>query len=727
MITLSTKAREATKVGLAMVVGYYLALRFEFFSPTWVATTIAFISLPTAGQSLRQAGLRVGGTLVAFVVGLAYLALFPQDRWLFGLSISPFLFLVAYMVQGRKGQYFWFVLGFVTMMITTAGPGSPEHAFKFAAYRSLETLLGIAVWAAVSILVWPQTNIEALKDVSRRLLDTHRDLMRRYRERIHAETGVGDGDGDGSWKESRNRAGSILTQLEQTMNAAAAESYRVQEVRRHWRRLLQLAREVVEILDRLDAGHTEMQKGALRRIIVNEETLLEELEERLEEARRLLAGEAPGRPCRDVTISVDRDLVAKLDHFDRAAVEVTRSELERLDDLVQQMVACVQEIEGHPAEDTHSRAGEEQHATGTVLPTLDPDRVRGALVVVTAMWAGFLIWIFLDPPGHISWYQLVPNLTLVAVQAPFVRLRLLKPFGYAYSVGLVVYVFVMPQLSTFWQLGLLLFAFSFVAAYFFKGIGRAAVFLSVFMILGITNEQSYDFAATANTFLFTMLALLVVSAMGYLLRSPRPEKAFVVLVRRFFRSCEFTLSRLAAEHLESSSLRERLRRAYNHQQLATLPDKLLKWGGQIDSGHFPSASPERIGTLVASLQVLVYRLEDLVSSRRAAHSPYLVEELTADIRAWRSVLEGACRRWSERPGTDRRGDLQEGLSKRLATLDGRIERVLNGASEDDVSAEQSARFYRLLGGFRGLSESALVFAGTAEDVDWKQLREERFS
>jgi uncharacterized membrane protein YccC len=88
---LSTKAKEAIKVGLAMTVAYYLALRFSWMSPTWAAIAVAFISLPTAGQSINKGLLRIGGTLLAFVAGLFFLGLFPQDRWYFFLAFTPYL------------------------------------------------------------------------------------------------------------------------------------------------------------------------------------------------------------------------------------------------------------------------------------------------------------------------------------------------------------------------------------------------------------------------------------------------------------------------------------------------------------------------------------------------------------------------------------------------------------------------------------------------------------
>ena len=223
MISLSTEAKEAIKVGIAIVIAYYVALRLDFMNSTWLATSVAFISLPTQGQSLRQAGLRMGGTLLAFVVGLSYLGFAPQDRWLFLISFTPYLFLVAYLVQDSKRAYFWFVAGFVALMITTVGPGSSEFAFTFAAYRALETALGIGLWAAVSVFIWPQTNIDVLKKLGHDVIDGHRQLMRSYRERVLGDCGEGADAGEDSQQQLRDRAGQLLTQLEQTINAVECD------------------------------------------------------------------------------------------------------------------------------------------------------------------------------------------------------------------------------------------------------------------------------------------------------------------------------------------------------------------------------------------------------------------------------------------------------------------------------------------------------------------------
>jgi hypothetical protein len=561
-------------------------------------------------------------------------------------------------------------------MITTVGPGSSEFAFTFAAFRALETAMGIALWAAMSTFIWPQTNIDELKKLGHEVIDSHRQLMRRYREKaLEGKCEDADADGNGeSQKQVRDRAGVFLTQLEQTINAAAVESYQVREVRHLWQRFLRMSLQAVGIIDRLESGYSEMQKEGLRKIIENEEALFDELDARLAEALRLLDGEKPGRSSIDITIGIDRDLLAPLDHFERAAVEVTRSELEKLGDLVAAMVDCVRDIEGFQPERAETEGAKAGGGTTWPLgiPPVDPDRIRGAFAVVASMWAGFFIWIYFDPPGHQSWYMLAPTITLTVVQAPFVRMAFLKNFAIAFAVVIAVYVFILPQLSVFWQLGLVLFAIFFIT------------------------------------------------------RSPRPEKAFMSLLGRFFRSCEFTMSRLGTEHLETKSTVEQIRRAYHRQELKTLPVKLLKWGKFINPKKFPGAPPGRIQAIVASLQVIVYRMEDLIEARAAPHAEVIVRELTEDVRAWRLVIEESCRRWSDRPADRDPRELRERLEARLAKLNERVEEVMNAAGEGDMTDEEGMNFYELLGGFRGFSEAALVYAGAAQEIDWEELREERF-
>ena len=719
---LSTKAREAIKVALAIVLSYYVAMRFSWMSPTWAAISVTFISLPTAGQSLNKGILRMGGTLLAFVAGLFYLGLFPQDRWLFLISFTPYLAFVTYKVTGKNGQYFWFLAGFVAMMITTAGPGSSAHAFEFAAYRSLETLMGILIWTVVSVFIWPRSNLATLMDVSHQLLATQQKFLCAYRDRT---IGLGTGE---ALKSLRSREGKIVGQLGQTIAAAASESYKVREVRHLWERLHGLSLTLMVVLDRLQLGFTDLQQIHIGKVLPNLETFLSELDSRFERARSMVSGKPPESPCRAIPLSLNETELRALDHFQRAAVEVTKNDLEHLEALTRAMVVCVRDLKGYEPEKSSPIVDE---STRTItgpwgLPPLDPDRVRAAIMVVASMWIATLIWIYINPPGHASWYQFIPNVTLTAVQTPQIKFKLLKPFVFAYMVALVVYVFIMPQLSVFWQLSLLIFAFTFIAAYFFPGIGRVALLMSMFNIMGIQNEQTYSFAGMANAYVFTMLGLALVVALTYITRSPRPEKAFLSMVSRYFRSCEFIVSRMA-ESKQSRSILERVRATFYRQEIQSLPNKLGIWGKQIDHKRFPTNTPAQVENMVVALQGLSYRMEELIEARMAPQASRLVRELRVDLRAWRIVVEQGFKRWSERPEAESFVDLQNRLLVRIDKLNARIEQTLNQAAEGKFIDEEIRNFYRLLGGFRGVSEAAVAYAEIANTVEWGHWREEVFS
>ena len=88
---LSTRTKEATKTALAMTIAYGIALSMDWDRPYWAGFAVAMISLSTIGQSLNKGAMRMLGTLVAVIVSLTLIALFPQDRWWFMVVLSIFV------------------------------------------------------------------------------------------------------------------------------------------------------------------------------------------------------------------------------------------------------------------------------------------------------------------------------------------------------------------------------------------------------------------------------------------------------------------------------------------------------------------------------------------------------------------------------------------------------------------------------------------------------------
>jgi uncharacterized membrane protein YccC len=303
---------------------------------------------------------------------------------------------------------------------------------------------------------------------------------------------------------------------------------------------------------------------------------------------------------------------------------------------------------------------------------------------------------------------------------------LIKPFAVALALGLAVYVLIMPQLSGFLELGLLLFLSMFVVCYFFSGIGRLAGMIAVLTMIAVQNQQTYNFAAMANSYLYTLLGLAFVFAMSYMVRSPRPEKAVLHLVGRFFRSTELLMSRSALEPGRTPTFMERWKTAFHRHEMKTLPTKLGAWCRAIDHKKFPNTTPEQVQALLTSLQGLVYRIEELLDAGGAPQAESLVREMRDDARVWRAGIEKTFRHFSENAESESASDLQARLASLITSLEKRIDETVAQSGEKELSDEDGENFYRLLGGYRGVSEAAVAYAGVAGRIDWGQWREEMF-
>jgi uncharacterized membrane protein YccC len=430
-----------------------------------------------------------------------------------------------------------------------------------------------------------------------------------------------------------------------------------------------------------------------------------------------------------VSLKLEETALDGLPHLDRAALSLTRKELEKLEALTAAMLRCARDLAGEPVD---TGAPSPIPAAGTQrpesrLPVFDLDHLRGALFATTGLVVGFLVWIFLDPPGHGGWYQFVATAAMGIAGMQQVRTTILvKPFAVALALGLAVYVFIMPQLSTFVGLGSLLFLCMFVNRYFFSGLAQLAGNIGIINMVSVQNQQTYNFAAMANSYLFTVLALVFLFALTYLLRSPRPEKAVLHLLRRFFRSAEFLIAGTTFETEGRLTFMERWKIAFYRHELKTLPAKIAAWGRSINKKHFPNNTPEKVQALVDGLQILVYRIEELLEAGDTHQAQSLARAMGDDLRAWRAGIETTFGKWSSSYAGEPAAGLQERLATWLSGLEKRIGAALQQTDTQALGERDAESFFRLLGGMRGVSAAAVAYAAVAGTIDWEEWREEVF-
>ena len=634
-------------------------------------------------------------------------------------------FFTSYLMVSRpKDSYLWTMACYVCLIILLSDVDSSQNMFESAVFRTVETIMGVVVYTLISIFLWPRTNLGAIKQSSAALASALRDVCRAGRDTL-----VGERKPEASYAALQDAVVRRLAHFERALTAEGSESYEIGEVRHLWARFQALSTDWLETAGRWQSGFAELARIDVRAVFPGLPEFFAALDAGFAALPELLAGgsaDAPGaHPAR---LEADQAALQRLSAFDRAAVEVARQEMERLGDLTGALVDCARELAGGRAVSTDAAAvlATTGHANRSTwqLPVPDWDHVRCAAFVAATTGVGFLIWIVFDPPGHSGWFQVSGTIALLVAGTPHVRAsKFIAPVAVTSAICLAIYVLVMPQLTSFLGLGTLLFLCMFLVHYFFTGMARLFCSMAILNMLQIQNEQVYSFYVMVNVFLFLVMGFTFLFVMSYLLGSPRPEKTTLRMLDRFFRSAEILMSRTGAE-ASHVSLLDRWRIAFHLRQLQSMPAKVAAWGTAIDRTHCRDTTPEQIQALVGSLQALVRRIEQLMDAGESGGEA--VPVLRDDLAAWHAGLGGIFGRWARHPEADPVATLEQRLERQLAQLETRLGEVVNHGGRD-LSADAGERFFRLLGGYRGVSEAALSYAGVAQSINWSQWREERFS
>jgi len=722
MMTLSVRAKEAIKTGLAMTLSYGIAMHLGWEKPSWAGMAVAMISLSTAGQSLNKGAMRMLGTLVALAAALTFLALFSQDRWLFLISVSLYLGFCTYMVTGKKRVYFWFVSAFVCVLISSQGGADPPNAFYTALTRAQETGLGIVVYSLVSVLLWPQSSAASLDDVSRRLFSIQRQLYR-----VYCGLMTGERTGEES-RALRMQEVQLLGQFGQILMGAQTDTYAVWELRHQWQGFHRQAAALMETLERWRESFAAIRELDLTELLPDLKPVFSQIDHHLEQIDRMLNGKRPVQAPPPSGLQTDGEKFQSLAHFQQGALAVTTARINDLDRISQSLIDIVGDIKGINPADKASR----RSARHIFNPVLDPDRLTAAFQVMLTLWASFLVWVYLDPPGHAMFVFFTTLMALIAAMAHQRVSIMFWPFVYGSVIAGILYVFVMPRLSGYAELGLMIFGVTFGYYYIFWQPQQALIKIAgigIFIALtSVQNQQTYSFAAYANSAAMLILGCTLAIAAQFVLASPRPEKAFLRLVARFCRHSEFLLSRVALDRDEQRGVVRRWQMVIYRNDLLEIPAKLAAMGQRIDYKLLSGQTPEQVQTLVNSLQAIGYWIKELVELRELPQADLLVAAALEDLRAWRLTAQEQLRLWAVDPGlaASQSDAIRGRLMVRMSTLEEKMDKTFRGLKEGDLSREEIENFYQILGAFRGLSESGVDYTQAAEKIDWRQLQEERF-
>ena len=718
---LSTKTKESIKTALAMTIAYGIALSMDWDRPYWAGFAVAFISLSTVGQSLNKGALRMLGTLLAFVVSLTIIALFAQERWWFMVALSAWVGYCTYMNGGARHQYFWFVAGFASVIICFDGGTNPANAFDTAVLRAQETGLGILVYSLVAILLWPSSTRGELDSAVRELAATQHELYRRYRQLLRGEEAAQN------THDLRMQEVQQFNRFSQALAAAKTDSYEVWEVRRQWQQVQEHSSEVMETLEQWRESFAEVKDLDIQRLLPTLDAVGEELDIRFGQVARMLEGKPPERTLQAVDLPLNKEAVRTLSHFQKAALAVTRTQLQRLEELTRSLFETLADVKGFELSNTSPRA------VAVARPgfVLDPERIAATVRAMATLWLAYLLWIYVEIPGGSGIVTMAGSIGMMLAYMPQMPVSVLfKPAATGIAFASALYIFVMPQLSSFVGLGSMIFCATFIICYLNasprQGLGRAFGLAMFVTIIGVSNAQSYNFLSVADTALMFVLLFGILALTANIPFSARPEKAFVRQLARFFRSSEYLMTTMRWDLTMTPTRLDRRRKAFHAREVATLPQKLGALSKSVDTKVLPGTTPEQVQALTTNLQALAYRMQELMDARENPQAQLLVRELLTDVRAWRVKVQDVFQGWSRDPAAGPADEFRKGLTVRLEHLEKRVEETLNKAVEGELSDRDGEHLYRLLGAYRGLSEAGIEYATTAERIEWSRWRESRF-
>jgi uncharacterized membrane protein YccC len=719
---LSDRVKTAFKTALATVLAYGVALSMDWGHAYWAAFAVAFCTLSTVGESLNKGLLRLSGTLLGSLAAVTLIALFPQDRWLFMIGMSLFIGFCAYMMPGNSRWYFWLVAGLSVPLIALSGGSDPVNDFQTIVTRTEETALGVVSYSLVWLLIWPTSSREALEDAVRQLVAAHRQLAAHYLTPTIGETRDAGPDA------LRRQTTQVLARLGGLLGGAEIDSYEVSEARRAWRSLIRQLSQLASASERWRQSSVDVREVDCQRPIPELAEFARELDRRFAEIGRMLEGRPPERGPISVPLNLEDAGVASLSPFNRAALLLYRSHLQEIDKLRRDLFETVADIRNF----TRATVDPTNVAVPLLPSALDPERLAGVARWFAALWLAWLIALYVpDIPDTAGFIILTNSLSMALCVMPQLAIaRVFLPLAFGIAFGAAIYVLVMPHLTSFAGLGAVLFAAVFLICYLYhrptQAAGKAAGLALLGMVMGVANEQNYNFLGVLNLAAVLPLVLAVLAVATHFPVSFRAEHVFLRLLGRFFRACAYLASTLQWDPANPPTRWQRLRRVLHLGDLASVPGKLAIWGSALPAAALGQSTTIQIQALVDSLQALAYRMQDLIETRATPQSQGLAHELLFQVRAWRAGLQDIFCNLSQHPEAADFADFRSRLDAMLERLEEQIEKAVAGEDQAGIATRENENSIRLLGAFRGVSEELVNFARQSGGIDWARLREGRF-
>ncbi len=556
----------ALKTCVGLVIGVTIALWLG-----WSATGVGFacIMLQTAylGRTLGRSILRMAGALAGSMLALAFVAIFVQERALLIGAYAIVTGLVIYAEQVSEHPYALLFVLLSVGLITFGTIYDPQNAFSEAVSWVSGNALGVAIVLFMHGVLWPHTGESSFEQQLRTYVQGLSRLFAlkiatlpqeaRQHDRASQEAVVTE------VRELENRLMAALIPLRLALGIASRDTDRFIRFQAAYADLVEQLQSLTSVI--MSYGDTlRIWRGtALADTVVPQSpvpqlvlaALRQQLDDLASACERPRDGSAQGQ-AQDAPQSIKaqtdafRQSLRSQDHsvleaglFD--AVSEKAIQLSRTIASVHQALATVEQPGRHI-----DHAPQVQIDPITQIQSLGL-RLQKAVIGAVAVLAASLLWINLNwpDPGSFLVFVLLP-VALNAMVPVFPVKAGLKSLFWGPAIGALLYFVIMPPLNDIWQLAPLLILCLLPTTYLTNSANPSTMLFGLlsslwaFVLIDISQGQTYPFESFANTTIGIVGGVGVGLAALVLLNPPFPERQFKIYVRTLLRRCERAIADL---------------------------------------------------------------------------------------------------------------------------------------------------------------------------------------
>jgi uncharacterized membrane protein YccC len=655
----------------------------------------------TASESLQKGVLRLIGTLSGAIIGLSLIALFPQDRLVYLITVSLVVAFIVYLYGAYQGDSTVFMLTAVVTLMVFNG-GDAEGAFIYGVDRAYMTAFGVLIYTFVASALWPVRIADNTRSLAEAAVGT---LARAFKDLCSAGQRQND---------SSSAEGLLIAQeaFQAHLAAVRQDAEGVKAYLAEWRTVSHCLEQLTGIL--VPSRHAVIRsEPEFRRFIGNYDVALENIKLTFQQVETAFRGAQTTEIAAHPPLEYSRELIANQGHRAIAQIAARGQLLENLQISLRQLLAAAESI-------AFDRGGFEPAAQPAGKPSflwLDRESLKTGLRALITFWIATGIWILYNPPGGFMFVTLCTILIPLVSFTPVTPKLLFILLNLGFLFALPAYVFLLPAMSHWLELAVFLFGYSFIGFYVFKGPVSIFFLLGLFT-LGIQNTMQYNFAVILSIVLmFYLVCALLIISVNFPFTSNRAQ-LYAGLPRRFFRNCQHLVHRVDAH----SGLERKLATIRLNIGEALI-GKMHAWGPMIDSATYDRNQTQAISTFSSACDILQGQLRVAATRNLEAGDNRLINR--ARRRAEKTLQWGLCNALA----AGDRAQIEKQFEQARAEVEGvekRLDLFLRDKDMEQYSQRELADFYGFLNMRVAIYASLVACHDAYCALDWNQLRQHQY-